>query len=461
MPALLLLSAAGWWLAAASAQTMLSFPAITPGGQPVAILAETVHDGVFQQGLLRVPSKLNLAPGKWIVRLRQGPHFRAVEREFDIRAGGVPETVDFGPVNLERVVDLRNAGWYAGKLEPEPSLEAQGLDWTVPILSARDGQIGALGPRTEVPPGLDGLPSYATLSAWRYLGAATFAGSLHDWLPFDLGAARLVDGLNVTEGGERSLDLWSMLLDRGYTLAPIAGANGRLYVFCPDGLKPACIAAAVRAGRTTVSTGPTLVATPAATNPLLIAIDAWARQDQYDRLLRVELWAHGRVVATHAVPPGESQQHWATTLTWTPQRPSDWVAVRVFAESGWALSSAFFAEPPPPPVPPLLTHVKMVFPEVASHQQGMIATVWPVSPSLPGARLIRAVEMDGNSVELDAPVTALVRVDFGDGRRFDARLPEATGVGTLLEAPGQTLLDWSLYEEVLRRCRRVVIESRL
>lgn len=299
----------------------------------------------------------------------------------------------------------------------------------------RLGQIGALG--GERPPSnWASLKSYEALALLRAHGAATFATSNHGALPLDLGAARLIDGLVVDS--DASLALWSFLLDHGYSVAPIAGAAGRLYVNCPE---PTCVADAIREQRTLVSTGPTLTAIR---HGQQLEVEAWG-----DGPLRVELWAHNRVLASQEAAAGSPVR-----LDWTPTGAADWVAVRVFAKNGWAITSAFLAEPWPTPTP-LTTHLKMVFPEVASHQQGMLATVWHA-----GQRL-QAIEMDGNEFEADAPVTARVRVEVGDGRRVELRLPEATGVLSLLEGKADSLLDWSLYEEVLRRCRRVAVESRL
>lgn len=333
--------------------------------------------------------------------------------------------------------------WFAVRVQGQPlpdlSIPAK-LGWhavTEPALRA--GQIGALG--GERPPAdLASMKSYEALALLRAGGAATFATSAHAGLPFDLGAARLIDALVVTDGPE-ALALWSFLLDHGYAVAPIAGTGARLYVDCPE---PACVPGAVRHRRTMVSTGPMPGPMLTATRQdRQIEVSAWG-----DGLLRVELWAHNRVLLAQEVTAGKP-----VLLEWTPASATDWVAVRVIAENGWALSSAFLAEPWPAP-PPLSTHVKMVFPEVASHQQGMLASVWQA-----GQRL-QTIEMDSNEFEVEAPVTARVRVEVGDGRRVELRLPEATGVRALLEDKADALLDWPLYQEVLRRCRHVTVESR-
>ncbi len=340
--------------------------------------------------------------------------------------------------------------WSAAAAIAQTPTDYAKLGWHDATASAYTfGRLGGIGPRVEV--AQDKLTSFEALASLRNGGAATFATSQHPRLPFDLAAARLVDGLVVTDS-DRSLALWSTLLDHGYITAPVALAPARLYVECPAGLSEACVVDAVKHQRTVVSTGP------------LLAVKASGQQLEVNaasassRLLRVELWAHNQVVATHPIAPGQEQQY-TGTLTWKPAGPGDWIAVRVVAESGWALSSAFFAEGSKP-APPITTHLRMVFPEIASQQQaGALATIFDFSPAVPGAKRLQEVEMERNELEVDAPVTAVVRIELADGRRIDTRLFDASGVRALLDdAPPNT--DWALYEEVLRRCRRISMESR-
>ena len=229
---------------------------------------------------------------------------------------------------------------------PNPAQDLAGLGWFPAKEAVLHGQIGALG-GAPWPANLDQLKSYEALAALRAGGAATVATSNHAGLPFDLGAARLVDALVVTDGGDSALALWSLLLDHGYAVAPVAGSNARLYVPCPNPPGDDCLADAVRHQRTVVSTGPLLTAKRKGNE---IEVSAWG-----DRLLRLELWAHNRVIATREIAAAEVKQVQAT-FTWTPKGPTDWVAVRVIAENGWALSSAFFAEPVKT-LPPLLKSI--------------------------------------------------------------------------------------------------------
>lgn len=136
--------------------------------------------------------------------------------------------------------------------------------------TSHNGRIGAIGGQAETAADLDRLPSSDVLTVLRDSGAATFVSAQHTALPFDL-AAKLVDGLLITEGGDRALALWSLLLDHGYALSPMAVGDGRLYVHCPDG---PCVAEAVRQHRTIVSTGPILTAVQSGKQ---IEVNVWPR----------------------------------------------------------------------------------------------------------------------------------------------------------------------------------------
>lgn len=121
-------------------------------------------------------------------------------------------------------------------------------------------------PVAAVPSNFAELPSYEELAVLREAGAVTFVTSRHGGLPFDLVAAGVVDGLVLTDDGDRSLTLWSLLLDHGYPVAAMPGAEARIYVPCPAGFPAACFQEATRHQRTVVSTGPILTASLTAEN---------------------------------------------------------------------------------------------------------------------------------------------------------------------------------------------------
>ncbi len=343
------------------------------------------------------------------------------------------------------------------------------------------------------------------LQAVRTSGAATFANhpvrywmsgidnqafvtNMYANLPLDAVAGGLLDGVNVNEGGEPALRLWSMLQDHGYRLAATAGADfsldhpggwlpglSRLYVHVRDGLDERAIVRAIREARTIVSTGPMLVATidegrppgsvVASGRSHRITARAWARCDQDDRLERVELWAHGRAVETRRVDGTQAE----ASFDWGPTAEHDWTAVRLVARSGWALTSAFHASAPgwtfPTPVQARTTVTASGLTPDAL--RGARIEVWDNRPDAPGARATETIALghDGRA-QVDAPMTATVRILLADGRRRDVRIFDASGASAIAdriskgaekEAP---LLRWETYEEVLRRCRAVTIDVR-
>jgi hypothetical protein len=313
----------------------------------------------------------------------------------------------------------------------------------------------------------------------------TFVTNMYANMPFDV-AGGLLDGVNVNEGGENALKLWSLLLDHGYRVAATAGADfsldhpggwlpglSRLYIHAPRGLDERAIVAAIREGRTVVSTGPMLVATidddrpPGAVvvagRPHRISARGWARSDRADRLKRVELWAHDRVQQARELD-GTSAE---VSFDWASSAEHDWVAVRLVAESGWALTSAFHAAAPGWEFPaPVIGKVAVkVVGLSAEHRRGAKVEVWDNRPDAPGARVVQSAPLDPDGrAEVDAPVTATIRLILADGRRRDMRFFDASGVSKISDAlslgaeKDAPLLRWETYADVLRRCCNVNVE---
>jgi hypothetical protein len=341
------------------------------------------------------------------------------------------------------------------------------------------------------------------LQAVRTSGAATFANhpvrywmsginknilitNMYINMPFDVAAGGLLDAVNINEGGENALKLWSLLLDHGYRVAATAGADfsldhpggwlpglSRLYIHAPRGLSERAIVAAIREGRTIVSTGPMLIASiddemppgsvVASGKSHRISAKGWARSDRADRLKRVELWSHDSVLQARALDGAEGE----VFFNWAPSAEHDWVAVRVVAESGWAMTSAFYAVAPgwefPRPVVGKVAAKVIGLP--AADRNGAMLEVWDNRPDAPGAKVVRTSPLDADGRgEVDAPVTATIRLILADGRKRDVRFFDASGVsnisdflskGAEKDAP---LLRWETYADVLRRCRNVTVD---
>ncbi|HEV7278922.1 MAG TPA: CehA/McbA family metallohydrolase [Pirellulaceae bacterium] len=337
------------------------------------------------------------------------------------------------------------------------------------------------------------LSQFQTLQMIRSSGAATFANHPLRWwmtggkfrtnmyagLPFELCASGLLDGLNINDRPE-NLELWSMLLDRGYRVAATAGADfgldrpggpvpgvDRMYCYCPDGMTSAALAEAVRGGRTVVSKGPTLIANldgqpPGATvesgKTYRIDAKAWARGDEDDPLRRLELWSHGRAIDAKVYDKGALDAD--ETFEWKPKGDWDWVAVRAVSLRGWAVTSAFYAKSasyqPPEPVECRLTL------EVQGLKKadfsGASLEVWDGAPRVTGSKLSSSQPLK-ESQTLTVPASATLLVRLADGREKQATVYEASGAAELVrqiaagERRQEPLLDWTTYEETLRLCR--------
>ena len=536
-------------------------------GQPSPVLVQLSRDGRMLPGRYQTtvqgifvtpPWAVDLAPGRWQLRVSRGPRFRAIERAIEVESG---EAVTLDRLDLTPIADLPRLGWYGGDADgdvyhgeliyTDVSAEtaadvarAMGLDWVGVGRWGVSGH-GTPNPRTwgearalmgrlsgpdflflwtdERPKSREGHACFVGLDrpdgdpfAWGWTGAAgrplrnfeslglirasggatfvnhplrwwmngdRFNTNMYSSLPFDLCAAARLDGLNINDR-PGNLALWSMLLDHGYRVAATAGADfgldrpggpppgtARMYCYCPDGLSADALAEAVRRQHTIVSTGPLLLAevdgkppgtTVSAGQPQRIRARAWARGDQPDALKRVELWAHGKVIATKAVEsPAEAAE---VVFDWTPAGERDWVAVRAVSRGGWAMTSAFYAGDGWRPREPARCRLTLDVAGLSDRElAGTTVEVWDNPPALITSKQLMRSPL-GKERTLDVPVTATVLVVAPGGRRREVSVYEAIGMAEWIEevATGaereQPLLDWASYEDVLRRCRQATAE---
>jgi hypothetical protein len=544
----------------------LSIQRVTADGEETPVLVQLTQQGEMRPGRYQMavpgifvtpPWEIDLAPGRWQLRISRGPQFQTLEQTFECGSGGISK---LDSLELTRIVDLPKQGWYGGDGDGDvyhgemiytdvnaetaaDIAQAMGLDW-VGVGRWSVGSVGGPSPKTwgearafmrsqshsrflfmwtdERPKSDEGhvcfvglnrpdedpfpwgwgwkggakrpLRNFEILQMIRASGGVTYANHPLRWwmkgirfntnmyssLPFDLCAAGLLDGVNINDKPQ-GIELWSMLQDHGYRVAATAGAdfcldrpNGpppglhRMYCYCPDGLSPDSLAAAIRNGQTIVSTGPILMAeldgqppgTSVSTNQThRIHAQAWARGDHANApLQRLELWAHGRVIESKKLDNGTQQAE--ATFEWTPEGEYDWVAVRAVARGGWAMTSAFYAadaryQPPQPLDCRLTLDVR----GLSSEEISMASVeIWDGVPSLATASKLSQVPLSQNKT-LDVPVSATVVVRLADGRRQDVSVYDATGMPALIERISsgtereQPLLEWKTYREVLERTR--------
>ena len=101
----------------------------------------------------------------------------------------------------------------------------------------------------------------------------------------------------------------------------------------------------------------------------------------------------------------------------------------------------------------------------AEQRHGTKVEVWDNRPDAPGAKVVRTTPLDPDGrAEVNAPVTATIRLILADGRRRDVRFFDASGVSKISDALSQgaekdaPLLRWNTYDEILNRCRNVLVE---
>jgi hypothetical protein len=115
-------------------------------------LVQLIRDGVMLPGRYQssvsgifaaAPWSTDLAPGQWVLRIRRGPEFQAIERVLNVERG---QTIRLDKIELVRHVDPREVGWYGGDADGDvyhgeriytdvsastaaEIAQAMGLDW--------------------------------------------------------------------------------------------------------------------------------------------------------------------------------------------------------------------------------------------------------------------------------------------------------------------------------------------
>jgi hypothetical protein len=204
-------------------------------------------------------------------------------------------------------------------------------------------------------------------------------------LPLDTILGPTYDGLDIITGaGEftanaSSLQLWYLLLNHGYSIAPTGSSDAcfdrqggatpgsaRTYTYLEQSFSLPAITRATTAGHTFVTTGPLLLASvdghpPGTTfqpssQPAKLQIEAWASGSTTNTLERVEVVQNANV--THRFELAGHPVHWTTNLSLDISQPG-WFHVRAYASGSTsqqrAFTGAFYcrdsSHPPPAPIP--------------------------------------------------------------------------------------------------------------
>ncbi len=153
-------------------------------------------------------------------------------------------------------------------------------------------------------------------------------------LPLDVLVGPTFDGIDVlTSSGEweannKAFQLWCLLLNHGYRLAPTASSDScfdrsggatpgsaRTYTWVKGGFSLERVAAATARGNTFATTGPLLLAAldgappgterPAGKQQRVLRLEAWASGDDADGLRRLEVYRNGTLFWHTAWPTGQ------------------------------------------------------------------------------------------------------------------------------------------------------------
>ena len=550
----------------------------------------TVTDGEGLRGGFRSTGAFTrlLPPGPTKIRVIRGPEFRAVEREIALRAGEISRI----EVTLERQVDLRRRGWFAGDShdhmihgektvavdfdqvalaaraedlqylsvghawaldDPTPErLEAElarrstpdcVLTWNLEApKNYYQGDAGrclghcwSLGLRGRTPTGGDVIamllqasagdyesqkPSFANFESHALIhaqGGSVFYTHPARWwtgpwggeggypkqeqmrvsnmaveLPLDVLAGPTFDGLDVITGAgefaanQKSFELWSLLLNRGYRLAATASSDAcfdrpgdavpgaaRLYTFMEGGFSIAAAARAAAQGRTFATTGPLLVVSvdgrppgssyPADGHPHEMRLEAWSSGAATGGLARVEILRNGQPFQQHVL--GNQPSSFQTNLT-IPENHTSWYCVRVFGsneERQRAISGAFFFDGKPwRASEPVKARVRVRVVEAGSGR-ALDATLTEVNylgtQPQPGAKH----RLPGGSGELTIPATARLRADVVgfEPVTLSPFFDHPALVETVTRLEDQDLLDWRTFERIQDLLGEVTLTFRL
>jgi len=190
-------------------------------------------------------------------------------------------------------------------------------------------------------------------------------------LPLDTLIGPTFDGLDILTGsGEHAanalaFELWSLLLNHGYRLAPSGSSDScfdrpggavpgivRTYTFMPGGFSLRKAARATAAGRTFVTTGPLLAVSLAGAPPGSafhsgnrdhdLSIEAWASGEDPRGLDRIEILRNGRPF--REIPHPDHPTSVSTNLLLRESKTA-WYCVRAFGsdpQKQIAISGAFY-----------------------------------------------------------------------------------------------------------------------
>lgn len=310
-----------------------------------------------------------------------------------------------------------------------------------------------------------------------------FISNLAAELPFDTVAGPTYDALDILmqthekEVNANGLKLWFLLLNHGYRVRATAssdatfdnegrGTPGRVRVYT----RGESIAAAIRQGRSFVTSGPLLLLDVDGRQPgdsilserrtrRTARIRAWASGVPGERLTEVELIRNGEAVRTFRVS-GE-QAAFEAEYSWEEEGAA-WIVARCFGKDRGnqiAITNPVFFDAPGWTAPqPEKAQVRIAVTDSRTAAKvGGVCEVLEMIGRRPRS-LFRREFRDG-ALQLEAPATARLRVEAPGYRPLTRSifLDSPPILQAALDMRVDRLLDWSTYENM----RRLLSESRL
>ncbi|MCW5978725.1 MAG: carboxypeptidase regulatory-like domain-containing protein [Bryobacteraceae bacterium] len=310
-----------------------------------------------------------------------------------------------------------------------------------------------------------------------------FISNLAQELPFDTIAGPTYDSIDILmqpherEVNRLSLQLWYMLLNRGYRLAGTGSSDAtfdrpggavpgkvRIYTRLEGDFSFAKAAEAMRAGRNFVTSGPLLTfeidgrpigdtITIQGPAKLRVHVRAWAAPDPASVLREIELVRNGDVI--RRLSPAAAHFDSAFEIE---ESNSAWYVVRCIGDNDnhVALANPIYVErgaaERPSPVPANVS-LEIVDAQTRQPVTGSVAVIRRVGRE---ERVLRNLACPG-ACSFTAPATARLRIGAGgyapEDRSVFLDTPEL--LDPAVNAKVEDILDWTAYERVRRALGRI------
>lgn len=298
-------------------------------------------------------------------------------------------------------------------------------------------------------------------------------------LPLDTLIGPTYDGIDVITGAgelganEKALQIWYLLLNHGYELAPTGSSDAcfdraggavpgsvRTYSYLSEPFSLPAVTRATAAGHTFVTTGPLLVASvnnqppgstfQLSTKPANLQIEAWASGCATNTLDRIEIVRNGQVLHRFQVAP--HQTHW-TTNTQISLAQHGWFHVRAYASGSpaqqRAFTGAFYCRLPDSAKPqpaPATAHIQILDAKTGSPITGQVTEVQH-GPGTHRDCASHKVPASGLTLTFNATRRLRATAPGYQTQTLSPILNSPTLLNKITSTTAEDLLNWETYEQ--------------